>query len=369
VNRLKSEFLAVLSHELRNPLAAIRYALPPIEKASLDQSARKAVAVINRQIARLTRLVDDLLDVTRIATGKIALQLEPATIQSIMNAAVEAVSPAIHGARHEFEVIMPDEPLWLELDADRIAQVIGNLLTNAVKYTPRGGKITVAVSSDTDQVVIRVKDDGMGIAEDHVPRLFEMFTQAGPAEKSQGGLGVGLTLAKRLVELHSGSIEAHSDGLGRGAEFVVRLPLAPSPKTTITEQRQPSVPERGRRLKVLVVDDNDDFVQMLTLAVEGMGHEVRKALDGQTAISTALSYRPDVVLLDLGLPIVSGVDVARELRRHGEMANMRIVAITGWGAEQDRRHTLEAGFDYHLTKPTDPEQLERLLAAFATEQS
>ncbi|PYR33786.1 MAG: hypothetical protein DMF90_19640 [Acidobacteria bacterium] len=359
----------MLSHELRNPVAAIRYALPPIEKASLDQTAQKALAVINRQMARLVRLVDDLLDVTRIATGKIALRREPVTLQSVIDTAVEAVSPAIHAARHEFELIVPDEPLWLEVDAHRIAQVIGNLLTNAAKYTPRGGKITLAVSPDIDQVVIRVKDSGMGIAEDHLPRLFEMFMQAGPAEESKGGLGVGLTLAKRLVELHSGSIEAHSGGLGRGAEFVVRLPLAPPPKTMITEQRQPSASERGRRLKVLVVDDNDDFVQMLTLAIEGTGHEVRKALDGQTAISAALSYRPDVVLLDLDLPIVSGVEVARELRRRGEMANMRIVAITGWGAEQDRRHTLEAGFDYHLTKPTDPEQLERLLRAFATERS
>jgi PAS domain S-box-containing protein len=368
-NRLKSDFLAVLSHELRNPLAAIRYALPPIEKASLDQSGRKALGVISRQMARLVRLVDDLLDVTRIATGKVTLNREPVTIQSVVSAAVEAVSPAIHAARHEFELIMPDEPLSLEVDGDRIAQVIGNLLMNAAKYTPRRGKITLAVSTDIDQVVVRVADNGMGISEDQLPRLFEMFMQVGPPEKSQGGLGVGLTIAKRLVESHGGSIEAHSGGPGRGAEFVVRLPLAPTSQTTHVERRQSTSTMPVRRLKVLVVDDNDDFVQMVTLAIEGMGHEVRKALDGQTAISAALSYRPDVVLLDLGLPIVSGFDVARELRRHREMANVRLVAMTGWGQETDRRHTLEAGFDYHLTKPTEPDELERLLATFAMERT
>jgi PAS domain S-box-containing protein len=368
-NRLKSDFLAVLSHELRNPLAAIRYALPPIEKASLDQSGRQALGVISRQMARLVRLVDDLLDVTRIATGKVTLNREPVTIQSVVSAAVEAVSPAIHAARHEFELIMPDEPLLLEVDGDRIAQVIANLLMNAAKYTPRGGKITLAVSTDIDQVVVRVTDNGMGISEDQLPRLFEMFMQVGPPEKSQGGLGVGLTIAKRLVESHGGSIEPHSAGPGRGAEFVVRLPLAPTSQTTHVERRQSTSTMPVRRLKVLVVDDNDDFVQMVTLAIEGMGHEVRKALDGQTAISAALSYRPDVVLLDLGLPIVSGLDVACELRRHREMANVRLVAMTGWGQETDRRHTLEAGFDYHLTKPTEPDELERLLATFATERT
>jgi len=366
-DRLKSDFLAILSHELRNPLAAVRYALPQIEKAPLDEPARMALTVIRRQLSQIGRLVDDLLDLTRIATGKIALNREPVTLDTIINIAVDSASPALHGARHAFEVVMPPESLWVDVDSDRVSQVIGNLLMNAAKYTPRGGKITLDVSRQIDQAVIRVIDNGMGIDEDHLPRLFEMFMQVNPPEKSQGGLGIGLTIAKRLVQLHGGSIEAHSGGPGRGTEFVVQLPLASAADRSRAEQREPSLFPAVRRLKVLVVDDNHDLVQMLELAIQSMGHEVRKALDGQTAISAALSYRPDVVLLDLSLPIVSGFDVARELRQHREVAHTRLVALTGRGREEDRRRTAEAGFDGHLTKPTNPEELERLLAGFAAE--
>ncbi len=367
-NRLKSDFLAVLSHELRNPLSAICYALPHIDKAPLDQSARAALAVIGRQVTQLVRLVDDLLDVTRITTGKLALRREPLRLQAVVTAAVDAVSPIIRAARHALEVVMPDEPLWVEVDAGRVTQVISNLLTNAAKYTPRGGKISLDVGREAQHAVIRVIDSGMGIAADQLARLFEMFMQVNPPDNSQGGLGVGLTIARRLVQLHGGSIEAHSDGLGRGTEFVVRLPLALAPDEIQPERRQPSPFPPSTRLKVLIVDDNNDLVHMLELAVAAMGHDVRKALDGQSAISAALSYRPDVVLLDLGLPVVSGLDVARELRRHPEMANTRLVALTGWGQEDDRRRTSEAGFDHHLTKPTDPEELEGLLARFARER-
>ena len=368
-NRLKSDFLAILSHELRNPLSAIRYALPHIHKAPLDQPARTALAVISRQVTQLVRLVDDLLDVTRITTGKIALQREPLRLQVVITAAVDAVSPVIRAARHALEVVMPDEPLWVEVDADRVSQVISNLLTNAAKYTPRGGKIRLDVSREAQHAVVRVIDSGMGISADQLPHLFEMFMQVNLPDKSQGGLGVGLTIAQRLVQLHGGSIEAHSDGPGRGTEFVVRLPIALAPGATKPERRRPSSTPASRRLKVLIVDDNNDLVHMLELAVAGMGHEVRKALDGRSAISAALSFRPDVVLLDLGLPVVSGLDVARELRRHPEMTNTRLVALTGWGQEEDRHRTSKAGFDHHLTKPTDPEELEGLLATFATERA
>jgi PAS domain S-box-containing protein len=366
-NRLKSDFLAMLSHELRNPLAAIRYALPHIEEAPLDQPARTALAVISRQLNQLVRLVDDLLDITRITSGKIALKRETVIVQRVVDAAVESVSPAIDRARHTLNVVTPDEPLWVAADGDRIAQVISNLLTNAAKYTPRGGTITVKVGRENDQAVVRVIDNGMGITEEQLPRLFDMFVQANSPDLAQGGLGVGLTIAKRLVQLHDGSIEAHSAGPGRGAEFVVRLPLAAAPKATHAAPRQP-VSSPSRRLKVLVVDDNHDLVQMLELAVQAMGHEVRTAFDGHSAISAALSYRPDVILLDLGLPVISGLDVARELRRHPEMAKMRLIALTGWGQEEDHRHTSEAGFDHHLTKPTDPEDLETLLSMLASEQ-
>lgn len=364
---LKSDFFAMLSHELRNPLSAIRYALPHIQKASLDSSGKRAHAVIGRQLTQLVRLVDDLLDVTRISSGKIALRRERVTLDAIVEAAVESVSPVIAAARHGFEVVMPREPLPVDVDPDRISQVIANLLMNAAKYTPRGGKITLHLSRGGDEAVIRVTDSGMGIPEEQLPRLFDMFMQVNPPEQAQGGLGVGLTIAKRLVLLHGGSIEAHSEGAGRGAEFVVRLPLALTPPATRAELPGATAPPSSRRLKVLVVDDNYDLVQMLQLAIEAMGHEIRKALDGQSAIQAALSYRPDVVLLDLGLPVVSGLEVARELRRRPEMATTRLVALTGWGQEKDRRTTSEAGFDYHLTKPTDPEELERVLATFASE--
>ena len=368
-DHLKSEFFAILSHELRTPLTAIRYALPHIQKAPLDPSAKRALAVIGRQLTQLVRLLDDLLDVTQVESGKIALKTEPATLDSIVETAVESVSPVITAARHAFEVVMPPEPLLLEVDSARISQVISNLLMNAAKYTPRGGKIRLEVGRDKSEAVIRVIDSGMGIPEEQLPRLFEMFMQINPPEKSHGGLGVGLSIAKRLVQLHGGSIEAHSGGPARGAEFVVRLPLADSPSTNRTQQAQPADTRAARRLRVLVADDNYDLVQMLQLAVETMGHDIRKALDGQTAISAALSYKPDVILLDLALPVVSGLEVARELRRHPELANTRLVALTGRGQAIDRRHTSEIGFDYHLTKPTDPEELERVLASLAAERA
>jgi PAS domain S-box-containing protein len=366
-NRLKGDFLAILSHELRNPLAAVRYALPPIEKELRDDQARSALTVVKRQLNQLGRLIDDLLDLTRITTGKIALNREAVTLESIIEAAVEAASPAVQGARHEFEVVASDEPLWVDVDSDRVSQVISNLLVNAAKYTPRGGQIRLSVGRDDSKAVIRVADNGIGIAEDHLPRLFDMFTQLNPPERSQGGLGVGLTIAKRLVQLHGGTIEAHSGGPGHGTEFVVRLPLASAADRSRAKQREPSLFAPARRLKVLVVDDNPDFVQMLELAIEGMGHDVRKALDGRTGIAAALSYRPDVVILDLGLPIVSGLEVARQLRQHHEMAATRLIALTGRGQEEDRRRTAAGGFDYHLTKPTNPEELERLLAGFAAD--
>jgi PAS domain S-box-containing protein len=287
-NRLKGEFLAVLSHELRNPLAAIRYALPHIEKAPLDQPARTALGVISRQLAQLIRLVDDLLDVSRITSGKVGLKRGLVTLQDVVAAAVESASPVINAARHALEVVTPDEPLLAVIDSERVSQVITNLLTNAAKYTPRGGEIRLNMSRDIDQAVIRVTDNGRAIAEDQLPRLFEMFMQANQQEPSQAGLGVGVAIAKRLVQLHDGSIEAHSAGAGRGSEFVVQLPLALTGSAAQTEPRQPLAVSAGRRLKVLVVDDNNDLVQMLEMTIERMGHEVRKALDGQSAISAAL---------------------------------------------------------------------------------
>jgi PAS domain S-box-containing protein len=366
-DRLKSDFLAILSHELRNPLAPIRYALPQLEQAPLDESARKALAVVTRQVNQLVRLVDDLLDLTRVTSGKVVLRPAPVMLETVVNAAVESASPVILAAHHRFEAILPAEPVWIDADLERLSQVLSNLLTNAARYTPRGGNITLEAGRNQDQAVIRVSDDGTGIPEDELPRLFEMFRQL-DHNKSSGGLGVGLTLAKSLVEMHGGSIEAHSAGLGRGAEFIVRLPLATEPTAAQATDAPPPL-AGGRRLKVLVVDDNSDLVDMLQSAVEGMGHEVRKALDGRSAIAAALSYRPDVILLDLGLPDIGGMDVARDLRRAPEMAKVKLVALTGWGQEANRQDTSDAGFDCHVTKPSDLEVLKQLLATFAMDKA
>jgi PAS domain S-box-containing protein len=363
-DRRKDEFIAVLSHELRNPLAPIRYALPVLQAQSLDDAGSRAVAVIGRQVDHLTRLVDDLLDVSRITRGKIELRREHVTVGSAVTAAAEAASPAIVTARHRLRIVVPEEPIWLFADAARISQVITNLLTNSAKYTPRGGEITVSAERDGGHAVIRVVDNGIGIPHEALPTIFNMFTQVTGADRAQGGLGIGLALVHQLVEMHGGTVEARSAGPGQGAELIVRLPVAHDVRAAKPGEGEPRQ-AHGARLRVLVVDDNADLVDMLALAVESAGHEVRKALDGPSAVSAALSYRPQVVLLDLGLPVMSGIEVARELKRHPETAAARLVALTGWGQAEDHRMTREAGFEHHLTKPTEPRSLQHLLARIA----
>jgi signal transduction histidine kinase/ActR/RegA family two-component response regulator len=361
----KDEFIAILSHELRNPLAPIRYALPILQRDHLTEAAERAVRVIDRQVDHLTRLVDDLLDVSRITRGMIELRKEHVTLGSVVNAAVEAASPGITAARHTLELAVSDEPVWLYADAARIAQVITNLLNNSAKYTPRGGRISLFAAVEDGRAVVRVRDTGIGIPAPAIATVFDMFRQVSRPDRSQGGLGIGLALARRLVEMHGGTIEAHSDGLGRGSVFTVRLPVATESRANDQPREDSTARAEGRRLRVLVVDDNADLVEMLAVIVESAGHEVRKALDGRSAVSAARSYRPDLVLLDLGLPVMSGLDVARELRRDPAMAGVRLVALTGWGQPEDRRQTEQAGFDAHLTKPADARRVELLLNEFA----
>ncbi|MBP1636553.1 MAG: arcB 2, partial [Acidobacteria bacterium] len=367
-DRRKDEFIAILSHELRNPLAPIRYALPLLEREALSDTAARAASVIGRQVDHLTRLVDDILDLSRVTHGRIELRREETTVETIVKAAVEAASPAIVAGRHTLTVAAPEEPTWVNVDPRRITQALTNLLNNSAKYTPAGGRIRLEASVYRGQAVIRVRDNGMGIDPEVIPTLFEMFRQVRRPDRPQGGLGIGLAFARRLVEMHGGTIEARSGGVGEGAEFVVRLPLAPA---EARHGRSPAAGDgagaAGTQLKVLVVDDNADAVQMLATVLEYAGHDVRKALDGRNAVSTALSYRPDVVLLDLGLPGMSGLDVARELRRHAETAGARLVAVTGWGQAEDRERTRAAGFDHHLTKPANPEELWELLRRIAGE--
>jgi len=365
-DRRKTEFIAMLSHELRNPLAPIRYALPLIAQAALPERAAAALGVVSRQMDHLVRLVDDLLDVSRITRGQIELRREPVTLESIVTRAVENASPLIEAARHALNVRVPGEVVWMDVDPDRVSQIITNLLTNAAKYTPVGGEIALEARRDDHQAVIRVRDNGIGVPPEALPTLFDMFYQVDRRDRSPAGLGIGLALAKRLTEMHGGTIEAHSAGIGQGAEFVVRLPLAQQVRPREVEQPA-TVPVAGRRLKVLIVDDNPDLVEMLAIVVGAAGHDVRTALDGPGALSAARTYRPDVVLLDLGLPGLSGLDVARELRRDPDTANARLVALTGLGQEEDRRRTREAGFDHHLTKPTEPDELERLLAELSSQ--
>jgi PAS domain S-box-containing protein len=363
-DRRKDEFIAILSHELRNPLAPIRYALPALGVQDLDEVGARALAVVGRQVDHLVRLVDDLLDVSRITRGKVELRRDYVTVASVLAAAAEASSPALTAGGHALRMELPDEAVWIHADRARIAQVVTNLLDNSAKFTPSPGEIVLRAERDGDAVVVRVRDSGVGIPAEALPTVFEMFRQVRPGS-SQGGLGIGLALVERLVQMHGGTVEAYSEGIDRGAEFVIRLPAADSAE--VSKQTEAATGENGRRLRVLVVDDNADLVEMLSIVVESAGHEVRKAMDGASAVSAALDFRPDVVLLDIGLPGMSGIDVARELRRRPETSAVWLIALTGWGQEEDRRQTRDSGFDHHLTKPAEPAGLERLLEAIALE--
>lgn len=361
-DRRKDEFLAVLAHELRNPLAPIASALQILKLPKIDvPTAAEARDVAERQLTHLTRLVDDLLDVSRIMRGKVELRKERVELATIIARAVETARPLIDGEHHELAVSLPSEPVWLEADLVRLAQVLANLLSNAAKYTERGGQIGLAAVIEGGAVVIRIRDSGIGIDPETLPRLFEMFMQVAPgASRSQGGLGIGLTLVKNLVAMHGGTIEAHSAGLGQGSEFVVRLPaiLAEPPEATPSE-REAGATERRR---ILVVDDNADAAQSLAMLLKLRGHEVQVALGGAEALTFARLALPELVFLDIGMPGMDGYEVARQLRAEFN-SSLTIIALTGWGADQDRQRSRAAGFDRHLTKPVDLAALEAALEA------
>jgi PAS domain S-box-containing protein len=370
-DRRKDEFLAMLGHELRNPLAPIRNMLEILKQGDghpdLMQQAR---ATMDRQLGHMTRLIDDLLDVSRINRGRIELKLELVELASVIDQSIEACRPLADCAKHEVTVTLPSEPIHLHADPMRLAQVFGNLLNNACKYTEMGGRIGLSAElagggRQPREVVVTVKDSGMGIPPDKLDSIFGMFTQVDRTlERSQGGLGIGLTLAKRLVEMHGGSIQAFSDGADRGSEFVVRLPVLidklrkqhPAEPTRI-EKEAPT----GRR--VLVVDDNPDGAASLAMLLKLAGNETYTAHDGVEAVKAAETIRPDVVFLDIGLPKLNGHDAARRIREQPWGTNMVLVALTGWGQDEDRRRSQEAGFDYHLVKPVDYADLNKLLAS------
>jgi PAS domain S-box-containing protein len=361
-DRRKDEFLAMLAHELRNPLAPISNAVQVLRRGGGDGAAiRSTSAMLARQVEHMSRLVDDLLDMNRITRGKIDLRKERVELAPILEHAVEAAR-AYKTMSHELTVNLPVKPIYVDADPTRLAQVVGNLLNNASKFTDKGGHIWLTAEQDGKQAVIRVRDTGIGVAPEDLPRLFGMFTQVDTSlERSRGGLGLGLTLVKTLVEMHDGAVEAHSDGPGRGSEFVVRLPVAAGvPKLPIKETAKPA-PTVGRR--ILIVDDNEDGAESLAMLLSLGEHETHTAHDGVEAVAAAERVRPDVVLLDIGLPKLNGYEVCRRIRKQPWGRSLMLVALTGWGQDEDRNRSKKAGFDAHIVKPVDPETLMKLLAS------
>lgn len=364
LHRHKDEFLAMLSHELRNPLAPLSNAVHLLRlQNNEDPIQQQARGVIERQVGQLKHLVDDLLEVSRITTGKIQLRQEPIGLSDIVERAVETAQPLITQRRHQLTVTLSPQPIWLLADAARLEQVMVNLLTNAAKYTEEDGQLWLTVSQEGNTAIVRVRDTGVGIAPELLPCIFDLFTQATRSlDRSQGGLGIGLSLVRQLVELHGGTVEVNSV-LWQGSEFVVRLPLMPASIPPLSLPSYETPQPLGKFSRVLVVDDNADAAQMLAMLLETSGHEVEMAYDGPNALKAALAFRPDVVLLDIGLPGLSGFEVAQQIRQQPALKGIVLVALTGYGHEADQRRSQEAGFDYHLIKPVDFDKVQKILAS------
>lgn len=364
----KDQFLATLAHELRNPLAPMMTAVHLLKNADTsERSTSRALATLDRQLHHMVRLIDDLLDFSRITRGQIALRRERAAVADIIAAAVETSRPEIEQRQHRLLVDLPDNPQWLDVDGVRISQAVSNLLTNAARYMNPGGEVRLSVTEEGDQIVVSVADSGFGIAPDLISDVFEMFVRGrDSAAAAPGGLGIGLTLAKTLVEMHGGSIAVESEGANQGSEFTIRLPRSSPPTSTAIESVE-AHDRSTRRLRILIVEDNPDARVMMTDALSEKGHEVRAAVDGPTALSAVDEWCPDVALLDIGLPGMSGHEVARRLKENPRLRNTALVALTGWGQEKDRLLSADSGIHHHLTKPIDPDHLERVLATVVKE--
>lgn len=363
--RRKDEFLATLAHELRNPLAPVRHGLEVLKRAQGNEQASAAArAMMERQVAQMTRLIDELMDLSRISRGQVVLKNERLELTDALRNALEMIRPELDAQGHELLVEWPAGPVPVHGDATRLAQVFANLLHNAVRYTARGGQIVVSTRTVDGKAEVVVADNGMGIPPEMLRRIFEMFTQVNTRlERSQGGLGIGLNIVDRLVHMHGGRVEAQSAGPGMGSRFVVRLPLA-AQEPAAPEVVAPAEPATTRtRRRVLVADDNDDAATSLAMLLELMGHEVRVVHDGLAAVATGETFRPDVIVLDIGMPQLNGYEACRRIRGRPWATGTLVIAATGWGQEQDRRRSQEAGFDAHLTKPLDPEALEQLIDA------
>jgi len=364
-DRRKDEFLATLAHELRNPLAPIRNALQILRMtASDDPTAERVCEMMERQVNHMVRLVDDLMEVSRITRGLIELREEETDVATVILSAVETSKPLVEAGEHQLAVSLSPEPIPLRGDSMRLAQVFANLLNNAAKYTDHGGQIWLTAKRVGPTAVVTVRDNGIGLPEDMLPTVFDMFMQADrSANRSQGGLGIGLTLVKSLVELHGGTISVHSDGPGQGSEFTVRLPVATETKTKSRQPASAADASRAPSRRVLVVDDNKDAAVSLAMLLKFLGTDVDTANDGQAALAVMETNRPDVVLLDIGMPGMDGFEVARRIRERHDWDGVVLIALTGWGQTEDRNRTRAAGFDHHLVKPADITTLQSLLGS------
>ena len=371
-DRRKDEFLATLAHELRNPLAPIRQAAAvAAHEGTTPEQIRWSHSVIERQAAHMARLLDDLLDVSRITRGRLEVRRKRIALRGVVEAAVETARPVIDAGRHALSIDLPGEPLMLDADALRISQVLGNLLTNAAKYSERPGTIRLTAERVGEEVVIRVVDNGIGLAPADLPKIFEMFAQVNPTlDRKEAGLGIGLALSKALVELHGGTLEGRSEGLGKGSEFTVRLQLASPEQVQRTSSGSPVVPAETTppatgSLRILLADDNRDACESLKMLLAIDGHEVRVAYDGESALATLAEFHPDIALLDIGMPKMNGYELATEIRRQPWSQDIQLVAVTGWGQSSDRQRALEAGFDAHFVKPVDFTELQAFCASVA----
>jgi PAS domain S-box-containing protein len=364
-DRRKDEFLATLAHELRNSLAPVRNALQIIRLSPERAAREQARTLTERQLGQMVRLVDDLLDVSRISQGKLELRREQVPLAAVLGSAVETSRPLIDHLGHQLTVTLTDQPTLVDADPTRLAQVFANLLNNSAKYMDRDGHIRLTAERQGSDVLVSVRDTGIGIAAEQLPRIFQMYSQVDSAlERSQGELGIGLTLVKRLVEMHGGRIEARSEGPGKGSEFVVRLPVvvaAAGPQSSGGTE-EPAAPQSS--LRILIVDDNRDAADSLVMLLRLMGNDTRTAYDGQEGVDVAGAFRPDVMLLDIGLPKLNGYEACRRIRGQPWGKKVVLIAVTGWGQEEDRRRSHEAGFDQHMVKPVDPQELMKLLAGF-----
>jgi PAS domain S-box-containing protein len=366
----KNEFIATIAHELRNPLAPVRAALDLMRRSGNEPTiVNRATGVLHRQVTQMVRLVEDLLDISRAGQDKLSIRRVPIDLASVVHHALEASAPLFDHAGLSYTVTLPDAPIYIDADAARLTQVIGNILNNAAKFTPRGGSVALVAERDDDDAVIRIRDTGIGIDAADLARVFEMFVQTDGPLESKSGLGIGLTLAKTLVERHDGRITIESEGLGRGSEVIVRLPALTTRPAIVsrmveTPAASATTPQSRR---VLVVDDNHDSADMMAMLLALVGHDVQTAHDGLRAVAAVAEFQPHVVLLDIGLPLLNGYEAAERIRRASGVQPV-LVALTGWGQADDRRRAVDAGFDHHLIKPVDHDALITLVAGVPAAQ-